>query len=41
MNVPVDCDLTARIDALPPLRLLVESMDMRARKSLGQNFIFI
>ena len=40
MNDPVDGDLTARIEALPPLRLLVESMDMRARKSLGQNFIF-
>ena len=40
MNVPSDCDLTASIDALPPLRLLVESMDMRARKSLGQNFLF-
>ena len=40
MNNPVDSDLTASIDALPPLRLLVESMDMRARKSLGQNFLF-
>ena len=39
MNDPADGDLTARIDALPPLRLLVESMNMRARKSLGQNFL--
>lgn len=29
-----------RIDALMPLRDLVDSMDMRARKSLGQNFLF-
>ena len=28
------------IDALPPLKQLVESLDMRARKSLGQNFLF-
>ena len=35
-----DGDIAARIDALPPLRQLVESMDMRARKSLGQNFLF-
>ena len=40
MKDPVDTDLAASIDALPPLRLLVESMDMRARKSLSQNFIF-
>jgi 16S rRNA (adenine1518-N6/adenine1519-N6)-dimethyltransferase len=40
MNEPADGDLTASIDTLPPLRLLVESMDMRARKSLGQNFLF-
>ena len=40
MNDPTDGDLTASIDALPPLRLLVESMDMRTRKSLGQNFLF-
>jgi 16S rRNA (adenine1518-N6/adenine1519-N6)-dimethyltransferase len=40
MNGPVDGDLAASIEALPPLRLLVESMDMQARKSLGQNFIF-
>lgn len=40
MNALADGDLTASIDALPPLRLLVESMDMRARKSLGQNFLF-
>ena len=33
-------DLEERIQALPPLRQLVESMDMRARKSLGQNFLF-
>ena len=40
MNNSVDGDLTASIDDLPPLRLLVESMDMRTRKSLGQNFLF-
>ena len=40
MNDPADGDLTARIDALPPIRLLVKSMNMRARKSLGQNFLF-
>ena len=33
-------NLRDRIEALPPLRQLVESMDMRARKSLGQNFLF-
>ena len=33
-------DLKDRIQALPPLRDLVDSMDMRARKSLGQNFLF-
>ena len=33
-------DLKDLIQALPPLRKLVESMDMRARKSLGQNFLF-
>ena len=33
-------DIEERIQALPPLRQLVESMDMRARKSLGQNFLF-
>ena len=40
MNELADGDLTASIDALPPLRMLVESVDMRARKSLGQNFLF-
>ena len=40
MSDLTDGDLTASIDALPPLRVLVESMDMRARKSLGQNFLF-
>ena len=40
MNDLADGDLTASIDALPPLRLLVESMGMRARQSLGQNFLF-
>ena len=40
MNDRVDSDLTDSIDALPTLRLLVESMDMQARKSLGQNFLF-
>jgi 16S rRNA (adenine1518-N6/adenine1519-N6)-dimethyltransferase len=29
-----------QIDALPPLRTLVDSLDMKARKSLGQNFLF-
>ena len=33
-------DQADRIEALPPLRQLVEFMDMRARKSLGQNFLF-
>lgn len=28
------------IDALPPLKQLVATLDMRARKSLGQNFLF-
>ena len=35
-----DGDLATRIYALSTLRQLVESMDMRARKSLGQNFLF-
>ena len=33
-------NLKPLIQALPPLRQLVESMDLRARKSLGQNFLF-
>lgn len=28
------------VEALPPLKQLVASLDMRARKSLGQNFLF-
>ena len=40
MSDPTDGDLFASINALPPLRLIVESMDMRAQKSLGQNFLF-
>jgi len=40
MKYPAESDLTASIDALPPLRQLIESMDWRARKSLGQNFLF-
>ena len=40
MNDMADASLTARIDALPPLRLLVERMNLRAQKSLGQNFLF-
>jgi len=28
------------IDSLPPLKQLVAALDMRARKSLGQNFLF-
>ena len=28
------------IDALPPLAAMVRALDMRARKSLGQNFLF-
>ena len=30
----------SHIEALPPLRELVAALDMRARKSLGQNFLF-
>ena len=30
----------AAIDALPPLAAMVRALDMRARKSLGQNFLF-
>ena len=30
----------SRVESLPPLRELVASLDMRARKSLGQNFLF-
>ena len=40
MNTIADNRLTARIDALPPLRLLVKRMNLRAQKSLGQNFLF-
>lgn len=40
MKYPAESDLTASIDALPPIRQLIESMDWRARKSLGQNFLF-
>ena len=40
MNTIADNSLTARIDALPPLRLLVKRMNLRAQKSLGQNFLF-
>ncbi len=29
-----------KIEALPPLRMLVDALDMKARKSLGQNFLF-
>jgi len=29
-----------QIDALPPLRTLVNALDIRARKSMGQNFLF-
>mgnify|MGYP001382232022 CR=1 FL=1 len=32
--------MIARINALPELRQLVKKMDMRAQKSLGQNFLF-
>ena len=32
--------VNATIEALPPLKQLVGEMDMRARKSLGQNFLF-
>ena len=38
--MPNQKSLNDRIEALPPLRQLVESMNMRARKSLGQNFLF-
>lgn len=43
MTVPTPddfADSNAKIDALMPLRTLVDNMDMRARKSLGQNFLF-
>ena len=40
MKAPVDSDLTARIDSLPTLRQLVKNMNMRAHKSLGQNFLY-
>ena len=40
MNNIADSILKARIDALPPLRLLVDRMNMRTQKSLGQNFLF-
>ena len=30
----------SRVESLPPLRELVASLDLRARKSLGQNFLF-
>lgn len=30
----------SRVESLPPLRDLVASLDLRARKSLGQNFLF-
>ena len=33
-------DVIQRVENLPPVRQLVEAMDMRARKSLGQNFLF-
>ena len=36
---PQDVSNTA-IDALPPLSAVVRALDMRARKSLGQNFLF-
>ena len=32
--------INQQIDALPPLRALVDELDMKARKSLGQNFLF-
>lgn len=32
-------EVAARIDALPPLRTVVERAGLRARKALGQNFI--
>ena len=33
-------DFNERIEALPAVRQLVDSMELRARKSLGQNFLF-
>ena len=42
-QLPGQADIDAsnsEIDALPSLRDLVGAMDMRARKSLGQNFLF-
>jgi 16S rRNA (adenine1518-N6/adenine1519-N6)-dimethyltransferase len=38
-STPAGFDNSA-IDALPPLKQLVAALDMRARKSLGQNFLF-
>ncbi len=35
-----DGDHIAQIEALPSLRQLAEKMNLRARKSLGQNFLF-
>ena len=32
--------INQQIDALPSLRALVDELDMKARKSLGQNFLF-
>ena len=33
-------EVNAAIEALPPLSEMVRALDMRARKSLGQNFLF-
>ena len=40
MNMSDHAVLRDRIAALPPLRQLVEDRQFRARKSLGQNFLF-
>jgi 16S rRNA (adenine1518-N6/adenine1519-N6)-dimethyltransferase len=40
MTLAETASVIDRVEALPPVRQLVESMDMRARKSLGQNFLF-
>ena len=40
MPTPEEAFDNTAIDALPPLKQLVSALDMRARKSLGQNFLF-
>ena len=40
MNMTEPSHDNSAVEALPPLKQLVDSLDMRARKSLGQNFLF-